>query len=821
MNASSVPAQDKCDKSCSCNDGEVLCEKKSCPESHIEPGMVCTEFFLEGECCPSHECVKEDDTDLESGSQLMTTTMVPEEASTEESVTAGTLEEAFEETESVTAGTQEGAFEETESVTAGTIEEAFEETESVTAGIIEEAFEETESVTAGIIEEAFEETESITAGTIEEAFEETESVTAGIIEEAFEETEPVTAGSLEEAFEETESVTAGTIEEAFEEEEPVTAGTLEEAFEETEPVTAPTLPEAFEETESVTSGTLELAFGEDDQESENITTEQPMKEVSEEPVTAGTIAEGFEETESVTAGTQEGAFVETESVAAGSQEEAFEETAPVTAGTIEEAFEEEEPVTAGTLEEAFEETESVTAPTLPEAFEETESVTAPILEEAFEETESATAATLEEAFEETEPVTAATHEEAFGESESVTAPIIEEAFEETEPVTAGTIEGAFEEKPMETTASPEQISTDSPTEPFITSTEAATTVMVEEIMTTTTEVTTEKQDISFCVENGMIIMNGKDVPSKDPCKFCQCTSGQVICAERQCPPAPKGCKARPLKEGNCCPDYACPTEDEILDDDYDTDTSNDNAIDEKVAVVPESEALAQNKTPNVPSLFPGAPTYPPELFEVGVDKSTEPSVVGTASSDILDSSEQGFSTTTSTTLTPEYFDEYDYDEGLTLDSIGPGACLFEGKVYVSAQQIPRNNPCDFCFCFRGDIICLQQSCPPPIPGCREETISGFCCPRYECPVKGGVQNITVPAPPKEPSGLAWLFGDQEPDEPGEITQQISGCEVQGHFYEVGAIVESSSGPCLQCRYFLCHKFLNTTFETHLKVPHLI
>jgi len=31
------------------------------------------------------------------------------------------------------------------------------------------------------------------------------------------------------------------------------------------------------------------------------------------------------------------------------------------------------------------------------------------------------------------------------------------------------------------------------------------------------------------------------------------------------------------------------------------------------------------------------------------------------------------------------------------------------------------------------------------------------------------------------------------------TKEISGCEVQGQFYEKGAIVESSSGPCLQCR----------------------
>ena len=60
------------------------------------------------------------------------------------------------------------------------------------------------------------------------------------------------------------------------------------------------------------------------------------------------------------------------------------------------------------------------------------------------------------------------------------------------------------------------------------------------------------------------------------------------------------------------------------------------------------------------------------------------------------------------------------------------ACVYDGKIYQSAEQIPRPHPCDFCFCFRGDIICLQQTCPPPIDRCFETQIEGFCCPRYEC-----------------------------------------------------------------------------------------
>merc|ERR1712241_502535 len=100
-------------------------------------------------------------------------------------------------------------------------------------------------------------------------------------------------------------------------------------------------------------------------------------------------------------------------------------------------------------------------------------------------------------------------------------------------------------------------------------------------------------------------------------------------------------------------------------------------------------------------------------------------------------------------------EDYPY---VDIDSIGPGACLFENKIYVSAQQIPRDNPCDFCFCFRGDIICLQQSCPPPIPGCAEEIISGFCCPRYECPVKMSVHNVTRHTAPQDPLSIASWFG---------------------------------------------------------------
>ena len=87
-----------------------------------------------------------------------------------------------------------------------------------------------------------------------------------------------------------------------------------------------------------------------------------------------------------------------------------------------------------------------------------------------------------------------------------------------------------------------------------------------------------------------------------------------------------------------------------------------------------------------------------------------------------------------------------------------------------------------------------------------------------CPVAHGHKNIAIPMlashhNPQAPqqSLTDWLFGGSEEaaaaaatatqqlDQQQTETVEISGCEVQGQFYEKGAIVESSSGPCLQCR----------------------
>ncbi|VVC31937.1 Hypothetical protein CINCED_3A014982 [Cinara cedri] len=136
-------------------------------------------------------------------------------------------------------------------------------------------------------------------------------------------------------------------------------------------------------------------------------------------------------------------------------------------------------------------------------------------------------------------------------------------------------------------------------------------------------------------------------------------------------------------------------------------------------------------------------------------------------------------------------DEYD-DENEAV--FGPGTCRYGGKIYVSAQQVPRDDPCDFCFCFRGDIICLQQSCPPPIFGCYQENIQGFCCPRYECPVAQTTSvNVTTTTTTTTTAVPPHFFAGAY-----RGAAKRTGCLIHGHAYKVGEDVGIASGPCLEC-----------------------
>ncbi|KAK8391066.1 hypothetical protein O3P69_017012 [Scylla paramamosain] len=345
-----------------------------------------------------------------------------------------------------------------------------------------------------------------------------------------------------------------------------------------------------------------------------------------------------------------------------------------------------------------------------------------------------------------------------------------------------------------------------------------------------------------CVEDGVTYLNGEYIPKDSECVDCYCLSGRIVCASLECAAPAPDCITLTHPAGSCCPtQYECfehPTTDtEVATDTVTTDeitipvtstTTSASSVEASTATVSpvvieamssltteESEVSAgvvttetslasiDTTTPAVSSSTtsetPISTTESKEDVSEGTVISASPSLGSSEQSD-SDEKEEGtsavtqplppstsssssastdsspfpsFPTSSNTTHTPM---EYD-----------PEACMFNGKVFASAQQIPRDDPCDFCFCFRGDIICLQQTCPPPISNCFEEAIAGYCCPRFQCPVVQTLVNVTTtttPIPTYPP-----------------IQQEVEMimCEIGQRYYQHGQIVREASGPCLVCR----------------------
>lgn len=94
--------------------------------------------------------------------------------------------------------------------------------------------------------------------------------------------------------------------------------------------------------------------------------------------------------------------------------------------------------------------------------------------------------------------------------------------------------------------------------------------------------------------------------------------------------------------------------------------------------------------------------------------------------------------------------EYDEELATTVEptpglimttTMAPGAtpqCYHEGKVYEDGDLIYSTQPCQHCYCFRGDIACAVQDCGTPMKTHGKNCTAlpppeGECCPTtYQC-----------------------------------------------------------------------------------------
>ncbi|XP_037094076.1 cysteine-rich motor neuron 1 protein-like [Pollicipes pollicipes] len=74
----------------------------------------------------------------------------------------------------------------------------------------------------------------------------------------------------------------------------------------------------------------------------------------------------------------------------------------------------------------------------------------------------------------------------------------------------------------------------------------------------------------------------------------------------------------------------------------------------------------------------------------------------------------------------------------------PPTCQLSRISYNSGEMIERKNPCDFCFCYKGEVLCWKKQCPPPPQKgdkCSPKYVERECCPRYMCEGMGERFNL--------------------------------------------------------------------------------
>lgn len=133
-------------------------------------------------------------------------------------------------------------------------------------------------------------------------------------------------------------------------------------------------------------------------------------------------------------------------------------------------------------------------------------------------------------------------------------------------------------------------------------------------------------------------------------------------------------------------------------------------------------------------------------------------------------------------------------------------CQLGTKLFGHGASVPRQDPCERCLCFGGQVLCWQERCPNQTrPGCKERRVPGICCPALECKdalTAAAAAAAAAPAvvPASEPSQADPLPAVVLPAAGGHVVvQQRQGCVLGGQRFELGELVPRASGPCMQCR----------------------
>jgi len=263
---------------------------------------------------------------------------------------------------------------------------------------------------------------------------------------------------------------------------------------------------------------------------------------------------------------------------------------------------------------------------------------------------------------------------------------------------------------------------------------------------------------------------GEQIRTSEPCLNCTCHNQMLMCYLRVCPfikPVGKNCVVE-KRDDQCCPTIMCPQVPVTL---VTSTTTTEAPMIESETMSSTSIKLASSADEETHGCHidgeyyqdgmqvPRDPERPCELCyciknstvcvmqecTLKVDGCTPINQEGVCCP-VKYMCEDGI------TIPGGLFDLTRLTTSTTPTPHGSHTCSQNGTVYEDGASIASQDPCEHCYCMKGDIVCAVEPCMPSMEGESDSCVAqpppeGECCPKeYKC----------------EPNALAQLKPEQAP-----------------------------------------------------------
>uniref|UniRef100_A0A182Q150 VWFC domain-containing protein n=1 Tax=Anopheles farauti TaxID=69004 RepID=A0A182Q150_9DIPT len=318
---------------------------------------------------------------------------------------------------------------------------------------------------------------------------------------------------------------------------------------------------------------------------------------------------------------------------------------------------------------------------------------------------------------------------------------------------------------------------------------------------------------SSCYYNGTHFMEGSIVPTKEPCLMCKCTEKTLICALKVCPeqpiPPPRGC-ILVHKAGSCCPYLQCSKLNLAVKNNGDRKKlhfldyyekvaqerlespnsylrrSDDEEVEDNGACIVNGTVYKSGSAMVSSSLCsycycingrqkcvkPKCALPSQKCAPVFVDSACCPIRYDCTGKTPIKSSTLELSTESANHV--RRINNKHYQRMSERRGYRSNGCTFGGHTYPDGEKMKSEDPCEACYCIRGQRKCTPKKCAPAIKGCTPRVPRGECCAvRYEC--KHGEQKPFGRKMEDEEESFDFfsiLFGP-DPDAPKEEAKNVT------------------------------------------------